>query len=90
MRVEQVSSAYAVVQRLRPNWLSKRGPSSISNPGDIVVYVEGSRRGSPDALRNIAPIDIREMEFLSDDRATMEFGTGHDNGAIIVRLKGSG
>lgn len=89
-RVEQVSSAYAVVQRLRPNWLRKRGPSSISNPGTIYVYVEGNRYGSPESLRQIDPINVREMEFLTDDRATMRFGTGHDNGVILVRLKGSG
>mgnify|MGYP002760590530 FL=1 len=88
-RVEQVSSAYSVVQRLRPNWLRKRGPSSINNPSDIVVYVEGSRYGPPPSLRQVDPLNVASMRFLTDDQATTRYGTGHDNGAILVRLRGS-
>ena len=88
-RIENVSSAYAVVQRLRPNWLRKRGPTSISNPSDILVYVEGSRYGPPESLRRINTLDIESMRFLSDDRATMRYGTGHDHGVIEVTLRGS-
>jgi len=88
-RVEQVSTAYSVVQRLRPNWLRKRGPSSISNPGDIIVYVEGSRYGPPESLRQLDPLNVASMRWLTDDQATTRYGTGHDNGVILVRLRGS-
>jgi len=88
-RVEQVSSAYSVVQRLRPNWLRKRGPSSVSNPGDVIVYVEGSRYGPPESLRQLDPLNVASMRFLSDNEATTRYGTGHDNGVILVRLRGS-
>jgi hypothetical protein len=88
-RVEQVSSAYSVVQRLRPNWLRKRGPSSVSNPGNIIVYVEGSRYGAPESLRQLDPLNVASMRWLTDDQATTRYGTGHDNGVILVRLRGS-
>jgi len=88
-RVEQMNSAYSVVQRLRPNWLRKRGPSSVSNPGDIIVYVEGSRYGPPQSLRQLDPLNVASMRWLTDDQATTRYGTGHDNGVILVRLRGS-
>lgn len=87
-RIEDVSSAYAVVQRLRPNWLRKRGPTSVTSPSDILVYVEGSRYGPPESLRRINTLDVESMRFLSDDQATMEYGTGHDHGVIEVTLRG--
>lgn len=85
-----MSNAYNLVQRLRPNWLRKRGPSSVSSQSDIVVYVEGSRQGPPSTLRQINVIDVESMEFLSDNEATSRFGSGHDHGAILVHLKSSG
>jgi hypothetical protein len=83
-----MSSAYALVQRLRPMWLRKRGTSSINNAGFIVVYVEGSRRGPPEALRRIQVLDVESMRFLSAAEATNRYGAGHDNGVIQVDLKG--
>lgn len=84
-----MSSAYTLVQRLRPQWLRKRGPSSVENQGDILVYVDGNRQGPPSTLRNLDVVDIESMEFLSDNEATMRYGSGHDNGVILVHLKSS-
>ena len=84
-----MSSAYTLVQRLRPQWLRKRGPSSVENQGTILVYVDGNRYGPPSSLRDIDVVDIESLEFLSDNEATMRYGSGHDNGVILVRLKGS-
>lgn len=85
-----MSNAYNLVQRLRPNWLRKRGPSSVSNPGDILVYIDGSRQGPPSTLRQIDIINVESMEFLSDNEATTRYGSGHDHGVILVHLKRSG
>jgi hypothetical protein len=63
--------------------------SSVSNPGDIIVYVEGSRYGPPESLRQIDPLNVASMRWLTDDQATTRYGTGHDNGVILVRLRGS-
>lgn len=86
--VGTMSSAYSLVQRLRPNWLRKRGANSVSNPGDIIVYVDGSRYGSPSALRQIEVVDVESMERLSAGEATTKFGGGHENGVILVHRKG--
>src|ERR1043166_3666144 len=47
-----VHDAYDLVQRLRATWLASRGPSSIylTTP-EVVVYLNGVRRGGPEADR---------------------------------------
>lgn len=84
------SSAYDVVQRLQPTWLRKRAQRINANDvqqemeGDIVVYVNASRVGGPEALRNIAAESVAEIRYLDTAQAT-RLGTGHQHGAIMVR-----
>ena len=82
------SNAYSLTQRLRPNWLRKRGRSSITNPTEIAVYVDGARYAGPQALRQFQVVNIESMQYLSPSRATNKFGGGHEHGAILVYLKG--
>lgn len=81
-------NAYNLVRRLEPQWLEKRGRNSIRSPGNIRVYVQGNSQGGPSALRQIDVIDVKSIQFLKPDEATMRYGSGHDNGAILVNLKG--
>lgn len=82
-----VADAYTLVQHYHPQWLEKRGRSSIERPGDIVVYVENSEQGGPGTLRQVAAANVEKIEYLPPGEATMEYGSGHDNGAIRVHLK---
>lgn len=85
--VSGISDVYNLVQRLHPQWLQKRGRSSVSNPGDIIVYVEDTRYGNPESLRRLDVIDVQSIEFLRPEEATMRYGSGHDDGVIYVHLK---
>jgi hypothetical protein len=69
--------------------LRKRGTSSIKQQSDVVVYVEGNRRGGPEALRQISVMNVQAIEHLNSSEATLEYGSGHDHGAIRVELKES-
>lgn len=84
------SNAYTLVQRLRPNWLRKRGRSSVMNPGSILVYVDGSRYGGVERLRALQVTNVESFAFLGGAAATTRFGTGHDHGVIAVTTKGGG
>jgi hypothetical protein len=82
-------SAYEVIQSLQPTWLRKRGNRIMNDQnetmeGDIVVYLNGTRMGGPDALRDIVPDSIAQIEFLDAARA-VRLGTGHQHGAIMVQ-----
>lgn len=51
-----------------------------------VLYVNGSRSGDVEMLRNIQTINVEEVRYLNPNAAAMQFGQGHDGGAILVKL----
>ena len=85
--VGEVGNTYSLVQRLRPQWLRKRGRNSLQQPGQIIVYVDDTEQGGPESMRGIDVIDVQSVEFLRPNEATMRYGSGHDNGAILIHLK---
>ena len=77
-------NALELVRSERPQWLFRRGNRTISGNSDIVVYLDGTRIGGPDALANIPAISIHGMRFYSDREAQFKWGVGHLHGAIEV------
>jgi hypothetical protein len=81
-------SAYEAVQRLRPSWLRGRGPTSFNDGGSRYpkVYIDGmSRNGPPkQALSRISVQRVKAIRFLGAGEATMRFGSGNENGVILV------
>jgi outer membrane cobalamin receptor len=88
-------SAYELIQRLRPNFLQTRGtvhgvPSNGTNdlePVDLVVYLNETRLGGSDQLRQIAPTDIREIRYYTASEATTKWGSGNSAGAIQIIMR---
>ena len=81
------SSAYNLIQNLRPVWLRERGAVSFTDETDLAVYLDGTRLGGRGELRNIYTHNIESLEFLDARRATNRFGAGHVNGAILIRTR---
>lgn len=81
------SSAYDLVQKLRPLWLRNRGSTSFTQESDVVVYVDGTRSGGRDELRAIITDTVESLEYYDARRATSRFGPGHVDGAILVRMR---
>lgn len=79
-------TALDAVRMLRPAWLVKRGPQSVSFEADIWVYLVRARLGGVDSLREIAAANVAWMEFLDPAAANFRFGAGHPHGAIVVSL----
>jgi len=84
VRAASASTALDAVRALRPAWLVKRGPQSVSFEADIVVYFGRARMGGVQALSEIAAGTITSLEFLDPAAANYRFGAGHPYGAIIV------
>lgn len=80
----RVASAYEVVQRLRPAWLRLRGPSSPNETPDVIVYVDGMRRGYTETLREVNAAEVAEVRFVEPVAAGARFGRGHTRGVIVV------
>lgn len=81
------STAYDAIRARRPAWLQRRGVQSINLQGDIVVYVDGTRAGGPEALHQIHVSAIEEVRYFDASSATQRWGTGHGFGAIQVTTR---
>jgi hypothetical protein len=88
---ERHSTAYEVVQSLRPAWLRARSSGSINAPGAgmAIVYMDGTRMGATAALRQINRTSVISMQYLDPSDATTRFGTGHTGGVILVTTRSS-
>jgi len=78
-------TALDLIRVLRPHWLRRRGSTSYSNEPDIVVYLDGVRIGDPNALADIACINVESIEYFDARRAQYRWGLGHVHGAIEVK-----
>ncbi|MFN2603926.1 MAG: hypothetical protein ABR582_14385 [Gemmatimonadaceae bacterium] len=89
-----VLTAYDLVNRLRPAWLRNTATGSIGGGAArnqiILVYLDGQRLGSIDALRSVSAVGIRTMQYLDAARAaTVLHDVGSDPvaGAIVMTSK---
>jgi len=80
-------SLYEVVERLRPDWLTSRGPTSLTDPTRSQlpsVYFNGLRMGDATALRQMTVTDTEEIRYWRPGEAAARFGMGHPRGVIEV------
>ncbi len=78
------NTAYDAVESLRSNWLRARGTDSFQTPSEVLVYVDNTRLGGTDTLREIAANTIYYMRFFDGVAATGRWGVGHAAGVIYV------
>ncbi len=83
------SSAYEIIERLRPAFLRTRGSQSIQNPAPVspVVYLDGMRFGPVSSLAQIPAIGVVSIQYLNAIDASQRFGLGNEGGAILVSTK---
>ena len=55
--------------------------------GNVVVYVDGTRIGDIDQLRQISASSIATMRYYSASEAQLKWGSGHPGGVIEVISK---
>jgi hypothetical protein len=78
------TDAYNVVQALRPLWLQKRGPSTITLQESVKVYLDGALLGGPEYLRQIDVLSVSTIRYMDALEATQRWGLDHGQGAIVV------
>lgn len=98
-----VQNAYEAVQKLRPSMLRQRqiasadgqgGVRSGSRPsgtgvsaGEVVVYMDNTRVGNVEQLRQISVSSISAVRYFSASEAQTKWGSGHAGGVIEVLTK---
>jgi hypothetical protein len=76
--------AFAAVQALRPNWLTKRGTTSFRAVEYIKIYLDGNLMGGPDQLRQITTNSVETIRYMDGLEATQRYGLDHGQGAVLV------
>ena len=68
------------------------GPDCSLRGGQVVagalpvVYVDDAKMGELEHLKNYPTENVAEVRYLSGNKAGMEYGLGHEGGAILVKL----
>jgi len=98
-----ISDAYALVQRVRPSWISKArvtrasvaDTAGVSNPtgsgnGGLLIYLDNTRLGGITALADIPTSVIDYIELMDPATAAALFpgiGPTFVSGAIVVHAR---
>jgi hypothetical protein len=77
---------YDAIDKLRPEWLTSRGPTSATDPtpSQPSVFMNGQRLGRLDSLRQLRLLDVSQVRYWAAGEASARFGMGHPRGVIEV------
>ena len=83
------SNAYEVIRKLRGNFFSFRGRTTVNGTSspDPTVYVDDQAYGPISSLRTIPAAQITRIRLYRSWEATTKYGMGHMGGVIAVSTK---
>jgi hypothetical protein len=93
MRGTTATTLYEVVQRLRPEWLSSRGVTTLgaqstrsgqAPENGVQVYIDTQQAGTVDVLRQLPIGSAASLRYYSAADAQTRFGLGNMGGVIQV------
>ena len=78
------TNLYEAIAKLRPDWLTSRGPTSVTNAAPSVpsVFMNGTMLGKAEYLREMRVLDVTEVRYWEPGPASARFGMGHPRGVI--------
>jgi len=82
-------NVFEAINRLRPSWLTSRGPTSVTNttPTEVSVFMAGTFLGHAEVLQQIRVLDVTEVKYWDAGSASARFGMGHPRGVIELTRK---
>ena len=83
------TTAYEAVHRLRGNFLSNRGKTTILGKSSAmpIVYLDGVRFGEVNSLRNISATTVQAIRLYRAWEAQQKYGNDVMGGVIEVTTK---
>jgi hypothetical protein len=89
LRATRAAHVYEAVQRLHPEYLRTRGPTSLMNPTAMgpAVFVDHMLIGGIEVLADIPLNDVQRIRFMSAWDAATTFGEGYSSGVIEVTTR---
>jgi hypothetical protein len=84
----QWQNVYEPVRNLRPRWIRTRGMTHLAGQsGGVQVYVDGTRLGGVDRLRDLPTAAIHHVAWVHPISAAGRWGLGHGDGVIAVSYR---
>ena len=83
----QFETAYDAVYALRRNWLANREVDDTFTKASRQVYVDNSRMGGLDKLREIRASNIESITYIDGIQAYARWGLGHDAGVLLIKSR---
>lgn len=78
-------TAYDVIRRLRPTFLTFHGAAGTSNAaGAVQVSLDGSSLSAVSLLQGLPALNIAEVRYLSASDAAQRFGTSANGGPVLL------
>jgi GDP-D-mannose dehydratase len=86
LNATNVDNLFQAIEKLRPEWLTSRGPTSITDATVTVpsVYLNGQMLGKLDFLKDMRPMEVETVRFWPAGQASARFGMGHPRGVIEI------
>jgi len=86
---QNTSTAYDIIKKLRGNWFSYRGKTSVlgTSSADPTVYVDDQAYGPISSLKTIPASQVTQMRIYRSWEATTKYGMGNMGGVIAVATK---
>lgn len=83
------ANAYEVIRKVRANFLSYRGETSLRNTSSPypIVYVDDMAYGEISLLRTIPAMQISTIRLLRAWEASTKYGMGHMGGVIAISTR---
>ena len=78
------TDVFAALEKLRPEWLTSRGPTSMTDaaPTHANVFMNGQMLGTVEYLRQVRVLDVMSVRYWAAGPAAARFGMGHPRGVI--------
>jgi len=83
------ADVFLTVQALRPQWLHRRGTTSLNRSGGatIKIYLDDMLLGGPDSMRQVSTRSISSIRYYTELEASERWGLDHGSGAIVVTTR---
>lgn len=84
------ANLYDLIQKLRPQFLRSRGPTSITSSSAseyAMVYVDGRQYGDISSLRSLVSTQVERVQYFDANSAAQKFGMISGSGVIEVTTR---
>lgn len=93
IRASSARSIRELLREVRPRWLRSRGldviheSNEVARPRGVQVYLNNGLLGGLDTLDEVSIDTVTEIRFLDAAAATLRWGVGNEDGAILLSTR---